>query len=319
MFPLIGLLPGLAWLAYFLWRDRYQDWSFANVAKVFLAGFISTIPGIALESLIGASIQQASIFRAADASFLRIAPIEECLKLLAVWLITYRGIDFREPLDGIVYSTSSALGFACAENVIHLLRMGPGIIPDRILFATPAHIMFSAMWGYSMGIARFQRDAEVTTILKGLLLAVCLHGGYNFLVAIQPGVARATLIPLMVLMAWLMIRRVRRFRRSFPYPPLGKGALICCPHCGAYTLEHEPVCARCGGLVPPMEHDAPRFCATCRARLDPRADTCSRCGERVSITEPCPRANSSGTAWSKRLSAADDSAVEKSPLAVKNQ
>ena len=63
---------------------------------------------------------QPNLAMAAGASFLVIAPIEEFAKLLAVWIAVYRTQDFREPIDGIIYSATAALGFACIENVIYL-------------------------------------------------------------------------------------------------------------------------------------------------------------------------------------------------------
>ena len=143
---------------------------------------------------------------------------------------------------------------------------GPDIVVRRALFATPAHVMFASMWGYSMGLARFRREGELLTIARGFLIAASLHGFYNFLVAVYPGTAMLSLIPLMAFMGWLMNYRIQEFRKKYPFPSLGEGALISCPNCGAYTLESSDRCGRCGFAVPLLETDAPRFCGHCRAR-----------------------------------------------------
>src|SRR5579864_2729163 len=44
--------------------------------------------------------------------FLFVAPMRECAKVAATWP-AFRSKHFDEPLDGVVYSSSAALGFAC--------------------------------------------------------------------------------------------------------------------------------------------------------------------------------------------------------------
>lgn len=235
----------------------------------------------------GACLVQDSTASAAVVSFLLVGPVEEFFKLLAVWIAIYRRPEFREPLDGIVYATTAALGFATVENILYLGHLGPQVIVARAVFATPAHVMFASMWGYAMGLARFKREGELRIITAGFLLAALFHGGYDFLVAIHPASARISLIPVMILMGWIISRMIRKFRTDFPFPPLGEGALIVCPNCGAYVLEQENACPRCGFDISPVEIDGPRFCARCRARVDPCRDTCQRCGAPLTPSPAC--------------------------------
>jgi protease PrsW len=258
--------------------------------KVFLFGCICTIPAGILEHFTGAELVQDTLVKSTLASFLLIAPIEEFCKLLAVWTAIYRSPYFREPIDGIIYATTAALAFASVENIVYMGHAGLGIIFSRTIFATPAHVMFSSMWGYSMGMARFQREGEMLTIAKGFGIAIVLHGVYNFLVALHPKTAIITLIPLMIFMGWLMVRRIQDFKKNHPYAPLGDGAVILCPSCGAYTLETEKTCSRCGNTVPPLETDAPRYCGRCRALLDPKRSSCPTCGTAIDLTRLSPRA-----------------------------
>ncbi|MEW6111451.1 MAG: PrsW family glutamic-type intramembrane protease [Thermodesulfobacteriota bacterium] len=290
LYLILGLVPALAWLAYFYRKDPYRPWSFDNIGRVFLWGCLCTVPAAIFEHLTQASVGPGSLWRSFGLSFLLIAPIEEGLKLLAVWVGIYRSADFREPIDGIVYSAAAAIGFATVENTVNMLLFGPGVIVERLVFATPAHVMFSSMWGYSMGKARFKREDELRTISRGLFWAICLHGSYNFVVSINPAAAKISLIPLMILMAWLMKRRVDRFRKESPFEPLGHGVVVPCPVCGAYALEEEGVCSRCGAALSYLGTDVPRFCANCRALLDPCKKTCPRCGHEISLAHLCPPA-----------------------------
>jgi hypothetical protein len=233
----------------------------------------------------GAGLIQDTLLRAGLMSFLLIGPLEELSKLAAVWLAVYRRPDFREPLDGIIYSSTAAIGFASVENIVYLGYLGPGILISRALFATPAHVMFSSMWGYSLGVARFRREGELLTVAKGLLVSALLHGTYNFLVALHPKTAMLSLLPLMIFMGWLMNRRMHDFKHRLPFPELGKGALVYCPNCGAYTPEEAETCNRCGSPIPLIEADAPRFCGRCRARLDASRRTCPSCRERIALSD----------------------------------
>jgi len=285
---LLGIVPGLAWLAYFSRKSLRPYRQFRHVLRVFLWGCAVTVPAGLLEHWTHARVEQQTLTESIIASFLLIAPLEEAFKLLAVWLGIYRKPDFREPIDGLVYSTTAALGFACVENVVYMGIFGPRVFLLRAIFATPAHVMFSAMWGYSMGVARFRRNRELVIILQGLIISVLLHGAYNCLVAVSPTTGVISLIPLMGLMVWLMNKRIRDFRQNYPFPPLGKGPLVWCPTCGAYTLEESGFCPRCGTRVPPLETDVPRFCSRCRALIDPGRETCYRCGQVVTPLDVCP-------------------------------
>jgi RsiW-degrading membrane proteinase PrsW (M82 family) len=284
--PLLGLLPGLIWLAYSRWRRGYQPRSFENLVRVFIWGCACTIPAFVIENTTGAVLGHKDLVHAAVSSFLLIAPTEELFKLVAVWVAIYRSQDFREPLDGMVYAATAALGFVSVENLIFMSQLGPESIVPRAVYATPAHVLFASMWGYSMGVARFQRRGEMLTILKGYLLAVGFHGTYDMIVAINPKAAMFSVLPLMIFMAWLAWRNLRSFRQHRLFPSLGKGALICCPTCGAYELETSTECSRCGTAIPMVDIDIQRFCGQCRAPLDLSSTVCHRCGQPVSLREP---------------------------------
>ena len=275
---------------YAFFKGRARSKTFSNVFRVFLWGCASTIPTGLIEHLTGAGLIQETILRSAAVSFFLIGPIEEGFKLLAVWMAIYRRPDFREPIDGIFFAATAALGFASVENAVYLGQMGPDVLVSRLLFATPAHVLFSSMWGYSLGLARFKREGELPIVLRGFLMAALLHGLYNFLVAVDPKAAIVTLIPLMAFMGWLMTRRIREFLAGSPFPPLTEGTLIVCPQCGAYAPEDDEVCSRCGYPIYPIDPDEGRYCGWCRAPLDPLGpcrDRCPRCGHAVTLTHWC--------------------------------
>ncbi len=258
------------------------------MSRVFLWGALCTIPALLLEHITDARVEQETLLRSGLVAFFLIAPVEEFFKLLAVWVSIYRSMDFQEPVHGLVYAVTAALGFACVENAIYIALLGPEILWLRAVFATPAHVMFVAPWGYAMGLARFTRQGELRIISIGFLASTFLHGAYDFVVAIHPGWAIYTLIPLMVFMAWILNRTIKGSRRKYPFPQIGNGVVVCCPACGAFTAEGEDRCSRCGTRMIAMETDAQRFCARCRVLLDPCDSRCPRCGQATGLEGLCP-------------------------------
>ena len=278
---MLGLAPGIAWLIYFFLKKNSNIRSYRLMVRVFLWGCASALPALLVEVSTGAQLHHEDLPGSAIASFLIIAPTEEFFKLLAVWLSVYRSPNFRDPLDGIIYAATAALAFASVENIVYIMQMGPGILFSRTVYATPAHVMFASMWGASMGLARFRRSRELFTIGKGFLIATGLHGLYDFVVALNPKMAMFSLVPLMLFMAWLMNRRIKDSSKNFPFLELGEGAAVVCPNCGAYTLESEVRCSRCGKTLPPLAFDTPRFCGRCRTLLPAVSVACPRCGNRI--------------------------------------
>jgi protease PrsW len=254
---------------------------FGRIIRVFLLGCACTLPAILVEQMSGATLRQDTITKSVLVSFFLIAPIEEFFKLIAVWG-AYRGRDFDEPMHAMIYAATAALGFVSVENIRFMAILGPESFLSRILYATPAHIMFSCMWGYSMGVARFQHKRELLTIAKGFFVAIFLHGFYNFVVAVQPSTAKITLVPLLAFMAWLLYARYRELRRNPPIQSLGEGAFVLCPNCGAYTPEILPNCSRCGFEIWTFDDDRIRICGRCRTQMDENVQVCPRCGNAAS-------------------------------------
>lgn len=120
-----------------------------------------------------------------------VGPVEEAVKLLAVRLHAYRHRTFRAVVDGAVYGAAAGLGFATIENAIYItaaLEMGltgvdtiaavGGTAAARSL-AGPGHVIYSAIAGFYLGLARFNPRHAGPLVVKGLLLAIALHAVYN--------------------------------------------------------------------------------------------------------------------------------------------
>ena len=128
------------------------------------------------------------------------APIREASKVAAMWP-AFRSKHFNEPVDGLVYAASAALGFACIENAITLRGNPIGWIwIARTAVALPAHVFFACMWGYALGrVKTIKRPGPLFP--AAWLLAMAAHGLYAHLVYGRgPGALVGTL-PLLLAMA----------------------------------------------------------------------------------------------------------------------
>lgn len=126
------------------------------------------------------------------AAYLVIGPVEEGLKWLAVRTYAYESSPFDTVVDGAVYGAVAGFGFATVENTIYvgfLAQGGVGIVEPlgsaawgTIIFTRaflgPGNVIFAAFAGYYLGLAKFNPDGVGPIALKGLLIAVLLHGTY---------------------------------------------------------------------------------------------------------------------------------------------
>ncbi|MHB8203811.1 MAG: PrsW family glutamic-type intramembrane protease [Desulfomonilaceae bacterium] len=281
LYVLIGVAPGIVWLSHFFIVNRDETQSFESIFRVFVWAATFTIPTALLEQLLDATINKPTIEESLTASFLMIAPAEEFFKLLAVWVGAYRRSDFRSPIDGLTYAFTAALGFVVVENAMYILKLGPSIIWSRMFYATPAHLLFSAFWGYSLGVARFVHSGETLLVVRGFVLSVLFHGIYNMIVVLAPHKAGITLVPFLGLMLAIVVVLANNLRKLSPYLDLGNALLIICPDCEAFAPESAARCPRCGIELDESDEEVPRFCWKCRHQVSSRSTRCPRCYVRL--------------------------------------
>ena len=78
------------------------------------------------------------------------AIIEESCKFAAAHTPVHEPA-FDEPMDGLVYAVTAALGFALVENMTYTLGFGAQAAAWHALLATLGHALFSAPQGYALG------------------------------------------------------------------------------------------------------------------------------------------------------------------------
>jgi RsiW-degrading membrane proteinase PrsW (M82 family) len=205
----VGLAPGLFWLWYFYNQDKYEPEPLSLIVKMFFLGVVAAIIAFFLENLL-ISIVSGVLFVS-----LVVPAIEELLKFSMVAFFVYRDQEFDEPMDGIVYATATALGFATLENIVYVLDIQSisslfitGTL--RAILSVPGHALFAVFWGYSLGIAKFMPDGsrKRTVIIGGLLLAIGVHGVFNLLLEQSYTGLAVLLLLLLPLVWWVAEKRI---------------------------------------------------------------------------------------------------------------
>lgn len=177
--------------------------------------------------------------------YLVVAPGEEVVKLAAVRVYAYTDESFNAVIDGAVYGAAAGLGFATVENLIYINReyreviavTGADVLPEVVgiaavrTFAGPGHVIYTAIAGYYLGLAKYNPDDSGPIVVKGLLIAGFLHATYNSLVGFATGWLHAAAgLPLFVSFAlfvvaydavafYLLYRLLVKYRRAYETGP----------------------------------------------------------------------------------------------------
>ena len=216
------LTPAIFWMAYFYFKDRLQPEPFLKTGTAYLLGigsalvvvqFLRVLPFVGLPddpSLLMEGQRWGYLFYSICVTGL----IEEFFKFLPflAFVLNFRAFD--EKIDGIIYASMIALGFASYENIQYLSYMeGPELLGRA--FASPlTHTIFSSIWGYSVGTARLKMRSLLRPSIIGIGLAALFHGMFNFLTT--SSVLRIG-SSLLILVIWIWrIRLMERLSRNAP-------------------------------------------------------------------------------------------------------
>jgi len=215
LFILLGLLPSLAWLIFFLKEDIHPEPK-KVIIKVFFAGFFITFAVIAVQYLFQDIFDFYQLSGVHPFALFVFSLTEEISKFLAAYLIVRKSKFFDEPIDAMIYMIVAALGFAMVENLAIMFSIkefsdAVGIITLRFVGATLLHALSSGIVGYwwaksivttqkirintnvpnttrnnVIGVYSDNSGAFVISgrILIGILIASVLHAFFNYLIII---------------------------------------------------------------------------------------------------------------------------------------
>ncbi len=106
--------------------------------------------------------------------------VEEFGKFLGVYFAVSKSRFFDEPIDGMIYMITAAMGFATVENFLFLVGFAKALELTVLRFvgATLLHALASGFVGFYWVRRK---------LIKGFTLATLIHAGFNFLILRLPG------------------------------------------------------------------------------------------------------------------------------------
>jgi RsiW-degrading membrane proteinase PrsW (M82 family) len=214
-------VPVIFWAGYHYHKDRLLPEPLVNLVLCFGLGLAAAVCskllyagleplGLRYDALALAGDRQLGLLAYA---LLAIGPVEELSKLLPFLLVVLRFRALDEPLDGIIYASFLALGYAAAENYYYLEFLGPLEAAARGFASPVVHILFASIWAHWITRAKLNQTPLLPAIVAGYVLAASLHGIYDFLV-LQSPVAALPIAASLIVAIWvwrlLLIRRLSR-------------------------------------------------------------------------------------------------------------
>ena len=216
---LSAILPGLVFTLFIVFIDRYDKEPKKLLIKVFLFGMLATIPTIIAETvgqyfnIFSGLIGQ--IFEA----FIIVGFSEEYFKRRVVLRNAFNHPAFDEKLDGIVYCSIAALGFATLENIFYIINYS-AVMPDiwiiRAILSVPAHLLLGITMGYYLAMARFCNEPGqcISYMRKSLYIPAILHGAFDFILMTDVPLISLLLVPFVILLWITSLVRLRRYYKD---------------------------------------------------------------------------------------------------------
>lgn len=235
---LLAFIPPVLWLLFYLREDRHPEPKLLIILAL-VGGMAPAFLAMLAELLaLGHEGVFAGIF-SLDSSplifFLIIAFIEEYVKYLPVKFLVTSRKEFDEPVDGMIYMMTAALGFAAlenalfafpfffsmAENVISILPltqeslfMSLDVATNRFLGANLLHALSSGIVGFFLARAWFHPHRHHFVGL-GIVLATILHAVFNYFILVREVIPQGTfyiimLLAVMAVMVFIDFERLKK-------------------------------------------------------------------------------------------------------------
>ena len=180
-------VPSIALVYFFVTLDKFPEPK-KIIIITFILGILITIPaGIFntfLDKIIYNNLYYYDYYH--EVKTLLVGPVvEEILKFLIILLYCSKLDDFDEPMDGLVYGATAALGFAMAENfhyVYNAENFGTSwqdIALLRAFLTAPMHASCGIFIGFSFSYYYFN-NKNIIFLIIGLFTAIIFHFLYNY-------------------------------------------------------------------------------------------------------------------------------------------
>lgn len=212
-----GILPAILWLWFWLREDRLHPEPRLRIGLCFVAGMIAVLLVYPIQKYTLEIFGIFSIF-----TVVVWAAIEEIAKYFAASVSALRSSDFDEPIDGMIYMITAALGFSALENVFFIF--GPlmeGNVMEslatgnmRFIGASVLHIASSAMVGFFISESFYSSAwKKVTARIGGIILAITLHALFNLFIIVSKGTKTLLAFSFVWIVALIVIFLFERTKR----------------------------------------------------------------------------------------------------------
>jgi protease PrsW len=188
-----AMIPVPLYVVLVLWIDRYEAEPLWMLATAFfwgalIATFFAFLLNTTSQGIVG-SLTDASAGEA-FAAVISAPIVEEIGKAIILFIFFFwRKDEFDGVVDGIVYASMAALGFAMTENILYYGKAaaegGGGALTLTVIirgfFAPFSHPLFTSLTGIGLGLARQSTNIaiKVLTPIIGLLMAIFMHSIWN--------------------------------------------------------------------------------------------------------------------------------------------
>lgn len=213
------IAPAVFWSGYFYYKDRFHPESFRNLGITYIFGLATAFACIQffrLLPLIGIPEDPSVIMDTNRLQFFFYSLgvtglVEEFFKMLPFLFIIYKFRAFDEKIDGIIYASTIALGFASYENFRYLAYLDGFELFGRAFASPLTHTIFASIWGYTIGTARISNKSILKATLIGVTLAALVHGLFDFFTT-SPILRLASSVTILIIWIW-RIRILERLGR----------------------------------------------------------------------------------------------------------
>ena len=188
----VATIPVPLYIVLVLWIDRYEAEPLWMLATAFfwgalIATFFAFLLNTTSQGVVGA-LANANAGQA-FAAVISAPIVEETGKAFILFIFFFwKKDEFDGVVDGIVYASMTALGFAMTENILYYGKAaaeGHGALPlvfvIRGFFAPFSHPLFTSLTGIGLGLARQSTNTavKILTPIVGLLMAIFMHSIWN--------------------------------------------------------------------------------------------------------------------------------------------
>ena len=218
------ILPVLFWAAYHYYKDRHLPEPVNRLLPAFCLGVGSAYLATLMYTALGLVNLRYDAYLLAETNLpglfayaiLAIGLIEELAKMIPFLLIVMHFKEFNEPIDGIIYASFIAIGFAAVENIQYLQSITHTEAWARGFAGPVVHIVFASIWGYYIGREYLCGRPLARTIVATLAFTAILHGLYDVVAIALPTPA----LPIAALLiAGIWVWRLWLIRDLHTLPP----------------------------------------------------------------------------------------------------